>query len=239
MYFKKGVFVKIVGISCLFFMAPFSQTEAAGCIDLGATAMRFGSRDFATAGKVSLLQGHLNDKGFLAVEPTGYFGPMTFQAVKDFQTAGNLPSTGFVGVLTRALIKDLSCEKVQDMAAVPTLPSQVVSVSEEPSITVLSPNGGETWVLGKENVIQWSGAVSGTVQLYLQFPDGGTCNIGFAPAIFGELKITLRSDDCPNLGQQILPGQYKIALILHKYADKSSIGIARDYGDDYFSITSY
>lgn len=35
-------------------------------------------------------------------KPTGWFGPLTFAAVKQYQAAHNVPPTGFVGVLTRA-----------------------------------------------------------------------------------------------------------------------------------------
>ena len=40
-------------------------------------------------------------------QETQYFGGLTFQAVKKFQTLNNLPSTGFCGPLTRAVLNKL------------------------------------------------------------------------------------------------------------------------------------
>ena len=48
------------------------------------------------------LQNRLISEGYLKAEATGYFGPLTFAAVKAYQTANGLPSTGFVGPLTLA-----------------------------------------------------------------------------------------------------------------------------------------
>lgn len=50
------------------------------------------------------LQQRLKDEGYLNVTPTGYFGPLTFSAVKAYQSANGLPSTGYVGPLTRGLL---------------------------------------------------------------------------------------------------------------------------------------
>jgi len=52
---------------------------------------------------VMRLQEVLAALGFFKVTPTGYFGPITLQAVKDYQTAKGIAFvTGFVGPLTRA-----------------------------------------------------------------------------------------------------------------------------------------
>ena len=46
----------------------------------------------------------------LGVTPTsGYFGPITFAAVKTFQTAHGIINTGYVGPLTRAALNTLYC----------------------------------------------------------------------------------------------------------------------------------
>lgn len=65
----------------------------------------------ASGGQVMELQDFLFGKGFLSVKPTGYFYYMTLQAVKLYQSSVGLPSTGFVGPLTRASINaELSTE---------------------------------------------------------------------------------------------------------------------------------
>jgi peptidoglycan hydrolase-like protein with peptidoglycan-binding domain len=60
----------------------------------------FGFRSSGT--HVTSLQSILSEYGFMVVRPTGYFGPITLQAVKDYQKANNIPPTGYVGPLTRA-----------------------------------------------------------------------------------------------------------------------------------------
>lgn len=56
--------------------------------------------------QVSELQEFLSDKGFLKATPTGFFGLLTLKAVKDYQTSVNVPSTGYVGILTRTEINN-------------------------------------------------------------------------------------------------------------------------------------
>lgn len=59
--------------------------------------------------QIKLLQQFLNIHGFTVAQTgagskgneTNFFGQLTFNAVKKFQTANNIPNTGFVGVLTR------------------------------------------------------------------------------------------------------------------------------------------
>lgn len=41
-------------------------------------------------------------QAYLGIKPTGFFGAITLYNVIKFQTANNIPSTGFVGTLTRA-----------------------------------------------------------------------------------------------------------------------------------------
>lgn len=54
--------------------------------------------------QVSELQDFLNDRGFLKVSPTGFFGLLTLRAVQDYQMSVNVPSTGYVGIMTRGEI---------------------------------------------------------------------------------------------------------------------------------------
>lgn len=56
--------------------------------------------------EVSELQDYLSDKGFLKVSPTGFFGLLTLKAVQEYQLSVNVPSTGYVGILTRGKIND-------------------------------------------------------------------------------------------------------------------------------------
>lgn len=85
-----------------------TQNTNGGCVSI-PTDLRYRSRDITTDGQVSILQDFLQAQGYLNSEPTGYFGLVTFQAVKSFQQKNGLSPTGFVGPLTRAKIKALTC----------------------------------------------------------------------------------------------------------------------------------
>lgn len=51
------------------------------------------------------LQKILIAKGYLKIDaPTGWFGPLTLAAVKEYQAANSITATGFVGPLTRAAL---------------------------------------------------------------------------------------------------------------------------------------
>lgn len=60
--------------------------------------------------QVTLLQEFLISKGYMRGTAIGYFGFVTFQAVRQFQGAHIIPSTGFVGVLTRKAIADYNSD---------------------------------------------------------------------------------------------------------------------------------
>lgn len=73
------------------------------CLDL----QNLGYRSKGSA--VSDLQFFLQRDHYLASEPTGYYGLLTVQAVKAFQNDVVITPTGYVGPLTRAKIKELTC----------------------------------------------------------------------------------------------------------------------------------
>lgn len=62
--------------------------------------LKYGS----TGQKVVELQEFLIEKGFLKSEPTGNFYSLTRKAVKEYQKSEGIPSTGFVGPITREKI---------------------------------------------------------------------------------------------------------------------------------------
>ncbi|MEI6553444.1 MAG: peptidoglycan-binding domain-containing protein [bacterium] len=72
---------------------------------LGASTFAFTShlRKGASSDAVKQLQERLRSEGFFTyATSTGYFGPITLEAVKAYQTKHGIPSTGFVGPLTIA-----------------------------------------------------------------------------------------------------------------------------------------
>lgn len=73
------------------------------CVKLNYN-LRYQMRDAQVAGEVSILQDFLQSEGYLKSSPTGYFGLSTLKAVKNFQSAGSIAPTGFVGPSTRLKI---------------------------------------------------------------------------------------------------------------------------------------
>ncbi|MEK7063830.1 MAG: peptidoglycan-binding protein, partial [Patescibacteria group bacterium] len=85
----------------------------------------------ATGADVTALQILLKEKGYLSAEATGYFGPLTYAAVKLLQEANGFESVGLVGPKTRALLNSFSIVKAQS----PTTPA----VIPQPPILPVSP----------------------------------------------------------------------------------------------------
>ena len=66
--------------------------------------LRYRDRDVNKNGEVSLLQDFLQGRGYLNSKPTGYFGLLTFRAVKDYQKSVGISPTGYLGPITRVAI---------------------------------------------------------------------------------------------------------------------------------------
>lgn len=90
-----------------------AQTTAPVCPQL-LYNMRIGSLDSTTNGQVTILQSSLVTAGFFNKQNigTGRFGPLTFTAVVAFQRSQGLPTTGYVGPLTRQAFARLNCSSV-------------------------------------------------------------------------------------------------------------------------------
>ncbi|MCX6751592.1 MAG: peptidoglycan-binding protein [Candidatus Nomurabacteria bacterium] len=84
------------------------NAPASSCVSI-VNNLRYRDRDANKNGEVSTLQDFLQSKGYLNSEPTGYFGLLTFKAVKDFQKDNGISPTGYVGPATKAKIKALTC----------------------------------------------------------------------------------------------------------------------------------
>lgn len=95
----------------LFLCVIFINTTQASatCYNINYNG-KFGTRDSTYSNNISVIQAFLREYKFLVPGPSGYFGPSTLAAVKRFQaTYGIVPVSGFVGNLTRAKIKSVSC----------------------------------------------------------------------------------------------------------------------------------
>ena len=64
----------------------------------------------SSGGEVSALQEFLSNKGYLSASPTGYYGPLTQAAVRQFQSANGIAPLGNVGPATRAALNAASSD---------------------------------------------------------------------------------------------------------------------------------
>lgn len=85
-----------------------TENPQGACLNL-QNNLRYRTRDIWTNDEVSALQDFLQANNYLNSEPTGFFGVLTLQAAKNFQQANGISPTGFVGPITRAKIKSLTC----------------------------------------------------------------------------------------------------------------------------------
>ena len=86
-----------------------TPSQSSTCIDLKYD-IKFGDRSFGDS-YINVLQSFLAGRGYFQKDfvVTGYFGSLTLSAVKKFQADYGISSTGYVGPITRAKIKSISC----------------------------------------------------------------------------------------------------------------------------------
>ena len=114
---------------------PDPGPSTSDCVSI-ANNLRYRDRDINKNGEVSTLQDFLQSRSYLNNEPTGYFGLLTFQAVKSFQKDNGISSTGYVGPITRGKIKALTCDYINTKVPI------ISGISGPQSLTV---NETGTW----------------------------------------------------------------------------------------------
>ncbi len=127
---KNNIIAVLLAVCVLLPINSFAQIledidpnpETSSCISL-VNNLKYRSRDANTNGEVSTLQDFLQSKGYLNSEPTGFFGLMTLNAVKAFQTANSISATGYVGPITRAKISILTCQNSSTTTSSPEITS--------------------------------------------------------------------------------------------------------------------
>lgn len=97
-------FVTVLGLLQLSY-ASFDAT----CITI-TKDISYKSVDIGKSENVANLQYFLNQGKYLVYYPDGYFGTSTLNAVKQFQSEYGISPTGYVGTITRAKIRSLSCK---------------------------------------------------------------------------------------------------------------------------------
>ena len=91
--------IMFVALTVLAPVAVFAIDQASG-MSVFTRNLTVGSR----GSEVSMLQERLISEGFLVSDVTGYFGPLTRDAVKKFQAAHGIDMVGIVGPQTRAAL---------------------------------------------------------------------------------------------------------------------------------------
>jgi len=152
---------------------------SAACVSLSSDLAQGSQNSSVTA-----LQGYLAASGYLSVAPTGYFGSLTFAAVKNYQSAQGINNTGYVGPLTRASLQAMTCTaQTQTTTTAPpttgivttpitTSPPITTAAPSASGITVTAPGNGESLTSGKSYTITWTGSNTGTYNILLEDANG-------------------------------------------------------------------
>lgn len=117
---------------------PSNCVVISGNLYLGASDRLFGG------GNVARLQSFLISRGYLHSNVTGFYGTLTFSAVRNFQRDNGILAIGGVGPLTRNFIKTMSCGNVVPPVP-PTSYAPVINGVDSPS--TLSVNQTGTWTV--------------------------------------------------------------------------------------------
>jgi len=103
-----------------------SAAQASASVPASGGQMFVRALDLGSRGDdVTALQHFLKSKRYINFEPTGYYGSLTHEAVKQFQQANDVEAVGTVGPKTRALLNSLSDTLLKNTAAVSTNTSRV------------------------------------------------------------------------------------------------------------------
>ncbi len=114
-----------------------------------------------------------------------------------------------------------------------------------PSITVLSPNGGETWVQGQQKAITWTGNGLSNVSAFLVPANSAGNGVGSLGAIgavasgnalYWDGKTVWSDINNANSAKSIPPGNYKVYLV-GNVANAAGQAV-NDMSDNYFSIVA-
>jgi peptidoglycan hydrolase-like protein with peptidoglycan-binding domain len=164
----------------------YQNSGGSACLALSQD-LYSGLADTATGGIISQLQTFLTTQGYFTHTVTGTFGPITATAVEGLQRAQGIPATGYVGPLTRAAIKRISCGGTG--APTPAIPQ----------IQTLSPAAGS---VGTTVTILGSGFLSDNAIYFDNYPlvrvasGSGTTLTFVVPVSFGTT--------------QVVPGQHSV-----------------------------
>lgn len=175
--------------------------------------------------EVKMIQEALKNKGFFKDKVDGKFGINTLRAVLAFQKENKLTANG---VLDEASLRLLVPSLVDNSDS-----SDKCDSTTPPSITVLSPNGGETYTAGQKITLKWKTcniSANALLTVYLDY-NGYSLNIGnsgqFMTLNDGSEIITL-----PNVSA------YGNLFKMHIVQDDFTLNPPVDTSDNTFTINN-
>ncbi|MDE2038318.1 MAG: peptidoglycan-binding protein [Patescibacteria group bacterium] len=218
------------------------------CLDISDN-LWYGKSDQGVDNSIINLQTYLKSLGYMNATPNGYFGPATFAAVKLYQVADDIPSTGYVGPMTRASLKNRSCGMVSvpiissssnPISAQNTNTDQPVSVSSFPVVVgITSPTTGQALSIGSTIAIKWANQPAGNFDISLEQPGGA--GAGFVVSNLSSIasgnqyvwKVGTVFSSSADSNITVQPGTYRLRL-------QSSVhgASANDQVSGWFTITA-
>jgi hypothetical protein len=125
----------------------------------------------------------------------------------------------------------------------------IVNSNSQPSITVLSPNGGENWQVGSTQSIRWTAPTdltNMTIEIHKYVPECYSNGMYICPAPLPTAPPTIATN-VANTGEYkwvvgsslvyggtVAPGQYNISVV----GSKANTSAISDSSDNYFTITN-
>ncbi|MEI6238201.1 MAG: peptidoglycan-binding domain-containing protein [bacterium] len=219
-------FVILTGISISF---GAKSAFALSCTALYSD-LKLNSTNSSSGGEVTLLQNYLLEKGYLNTKPTGRFGEATQSAVIKLQKANNLPATGLVGSMTRALIKKSSCQNTNTSSIMTSNISQITTAVSQPAVslptlnvsinksipeTVTSPREGDNLTTDTSYNISWIKKSGIVYDILLEDSTG----LGMGYIMSGQYQTDSYSWKVGQIfissgwvGKMMPPGKYRIHL---------------------------
>ena len=106
---------------------------------------------------------------------------------------------------------------------------------EETSVTILSPNGGESYKVGDTITITWNALNIGTLGLYADLVDANGTTVAQSISglgVGGPMLNLFSGSYSYKIPINIIPGKYKFLISTYGKSEQQ----AQDYSDNYFSI---
>ena len=126
-----------------------APSNVSTCVNL-QNNMYYGLQDASVNGEVSVLQDFLQSNNYLSNNPTGFYGLITTNAVKAFQSANSISPTGIVGPITRAEIASLTCGS-SVVSPIPVNPSNELQLTSNDNGKTINVSNGQIIVITLRN----------------------------------------------------------------------------------------